>query len=269
MPRAQPGRVRFGRLPRSYDRQPSCAGNKFPDRARRYGTCGGQLLAGWRFRKGYSYADVVRCIAAIRLARTAVGSEFDLEPAIAENVLLNSLGQDGPRATDHPERFRAVIALMDALAESVLPSDEDVDDLLAEARELADRSTANDQPLRSSAVQARIFASPADPKYQAWGASTLTCPSRYARNSSRRSSVAGSGRCRTARPLPQPLPFPPSTGVVKIGRTHLEDAVPLTVGQEWSGYARQLSQAIDRAKASATGLYELAAGGTAGTGPAA
>src|SRR5580693_8300999 len=55
--------------------------------------------------------------------------------------------------------------------------------------------------------------------------------------------------------------------VVKIGRTHLEDAVPLTVGQEWSGYAHQLTQAIDRAVASAAGLYELAAGGTAvGTG---
>lgn len=55
--------------------------------------------------------------------------------------------------------------------------------------------------------------------------------------------------------------------VVKIGRTHLEDAVPLTVGQEWSGYAHQLAQAIDRATASAQGLYELAAGGTAvGTG---
>jgi fumarate hydratase class II len=56
-------------------------------------------------------------------------------------------------------------------------------------------------------------------------------------------------------------------GVVKIGRTHLEDAVPLTVGQEWSGYAHQLRQAIDRVNASTTGLYELAAGGTAvGTG---
>ncbi|MFH8476525.1 class II fumarate hydratase [Streptomyces sp. NPDC018000] len=55
--------------------------------------------------------------------------------------------------------------------------------------------------------------------------------------------------------------------VVKIGRTHLEDAVPLTVGQEWSGYAHQLTQAIDRVTASAQGLYELAAGGTAvGTG---
>jgi fumarate hydratase class II len=55
--------------------------------------------------------------------------------------------------------------------------------------------------------------------------------------------------------------------VVKIGRTHLEDAVPLTVGQEWSGYARQLDQAIDGLERSCEGLYELAAGGTAvGTG---
>jgi fumarate hydratase, class II len=55
--------------------------------------------------------------------------------------------------------------------------------------------------------------------------------------------------------------------VVKIGRTHLEDAVPLTVGQEWSGYARQLEQAIAQLATSAEGLYELAAGGTAvGTG---
>jgi fumarate hydratase, class II len=56
-------------------------------------------------------------------------------------------------------------------------------------------------------------------------------------------------------------------GVVKIGRTHLEDAVPLTVGQEWSGYAHQLTQATGRLVASAEGLFELAAGGTAvGTG---
>ena len=55
--------------------------------------------------------------------------------------------------------------------------------------------------------------------------------------------------------------------VVKIGRTHLQDAVPLTVGQEWSGYAHQLAQAADRVTASADGLHELAAGGTAvGTG---
>ncbi len=55
--------------------------------------------------------------------------------------------------------------------------------------------------------------------------------------------------------------------IVKIGRTHLEDAVPLTVGQEWSGYAHQLRDAIRDIEASRRGLYELAAGGTAvGTG---
>ena len=55
--------------------------------------------------------------------------------------------------------------------------------------------------------------------------------------------------------------------VVKIGRTHLEDAVPLTVGQEWSGYARQLTQALAGLERSCTDLYELAMGGTAvGTG---
>jgi fumarate hydratase class II len=55
--------------------------------------------------------------------------------------------------------------------------------------------------------------------------------------------------------------------VVKIGRTHLEDAVPLTVGQEWSGYASQLADAADRLTTSGQGLLELAAGGTAvGTG---
>lgn len=55
--------------------------------------------------------------------------------------------------------------------------------------------------------------------------------------------------------------------VVKIGRTHLEDAVPLTVGQEWSGYAMQIHYALVRVEASLAGLYQLAAGGTAvGTG---
>ena len=55
--------------------------------------------------------------------------------------------------------------------------------------------------------------------------------------------------------------------IVKTGRTHLQDAVPLTVGQEWSGYAHQLRDAIARIRASELGLFELAAGGTAvGTG---
>jgi fumarate hydratase, class II len=55
--------------------------------------------------------------------------------------------------------------------------------------------------------------------------------------------------------------------IVKIGRTHLMDAVPLTLGQELSGYVAQIDQAVDRVKASLPGLYELALGGTAvGTG---
>jgi fumarate hydratase class II len=55
--------------------------------------------------------------------------------------------------------------------------------------------------------------------------------------------------------------------VVKIGRTHLQDATPLTVGQEWSGYAAQLDDALVILRQSMQGLYRLAIGGTAvGTG---
>jgi fumarate hydratase class II len=55
--------------------------------------------------------------------------------------------------------------------------------------------------------------------------------------------------------------------VVKIGRTHLQDAVPLTVGQEWSGWASQLRAARRRLDTALAECYELAAGGTAvGTG---
>jgi fumarate hydratase class II len=55
--------------------------------------------------------------------------------------------------------------------------------------------------------------------------------------------------------------------VVKIGRTHLEDAVPLSVGQEWSGWAAQIRACIAEIERSREGLYELALGGTAvGTG---
>ena len=56
-------------------------------------------------------------------------------------------------------------------------------------------------------------------------------------------------------------------GVVKIGRTHLQDATPLTVEQEMSGWASLLARDIERLKQSADGLYDLAIGGTAvGTG---
>ncbi len=55
--------------------------------------------------------------------------------------------------------------------------------------------------------------------------------------------------------------------VIKIGRTHLMDAVPLTLGQEFSGYVMQLSNGLDRIESCLTRLYPLALGGTAvGTG---
>jgi fumarate hydratase, class II len=55
--------------------------------------------------------------------------------------------------------------------------------------------------------------------------------------------------------------------VVKIGRTHLQDAVPLTLGQEFSGYVAQLDGDLARVRATLPGLYEIALGGTAvGTG---
>ncbi|MEM7617476.1 MAG: class II fumarate hydratase [Pseudomonadota bacterium] len=55
--------------------------------------------------------------------------------------------------------------------------------------------------------------------------------------------------------------------IVKIGRTHLQDATPLTLGQEFSAYAYQISQGIERVKATLPNLYKLAQGGTAvGTG---
>jgi fumarate hydratase class II len=55
--------------------------------------------------------------------------------------------------------------------------------------------------------------------------------------------------------------------IVKIGRTHMQDATPLTLGQEWSGYAGMLSDNLDRIEDALKGVYRLALGGTAvGTG---
>src|SRR2546422_5026040 len=55
--------------------------------------------------------------------------------------------------------------------------------------------------------------------------------------------------------------------IVKIGRTHMQDATPLTLGQEWSGYVGMLSDDLDRLEGTLRGVYQLALGGTAvGTG---
>jgi fumarate hydratase class II len=55
--------------------------------------------------------------------------------------------------------------------------------------------------------------------------------------------------------------------IIKIGRTHMQDATPLTLGQEWSGYAGMLSDDLERIEGALPGVYRLALGGTAvGTG---
>ena len=55
--------------------------------------------------------------------------------------------------------------------------------------------------------------------------------------------------------------------IIKIGRTHLQDATPITLGQEFSGYHSQLSKCIKRIEAALEEIYLLAQGGTAvGTG---
>ena len=55
--------------------------------------------------------------------------------------------------------------------------------------------------------------------------------------------------------------------IVKIGRTHMQDATPITLGQEWSGYAGMLSDNLERIQDALTGVYRLSLGGTAvGTG---
>jgi len=56
-------------------------------------------------------------------------------------------------------------------------------------------------------------------------------------------------------------------GIIKVGRTHTQDATPLTLGQEFSGYAQQIANGITRVEATLPGLMQLAQGGTAvGTG---
>lgn len=56
-------------------------------------------------------------------------------------------------------------------------------------------------------------------------------------------------------------------GIIKVGRTHLQDATPLTLGQEFSGYVVQIEKGIERVKSTLSDIYELAQGGTAvGTG---
>jgi fumarate hydratase, class II len=73
--------------------------------------------------------------------------------------------------------------------------------------------------------------------------------------------LPGLGSCRALGPSPG------ISDIIKIGRTHTQDATPLTLGQEFSGYATQVDKGIERVKACLPDIYELAQGGTAvGTG---
>jgi hypothetical protein len=80
-----------------------------------------------------------RFVASVRVARIADGEEYDLDPVATEDVLRSVLGQQGAQVVSGESRLRTVMALLDALAESELSTEADVDGLLAEARELADR----------------------------------------------------------------------------------------------------------------------------------
>src|ERR1700733_8170354 len=61
--------------------------------------------------------------------------------------------------------------------------------------------------------------------------------------------------------------FPRGKGVVKIGRTRMQDATPITLGEKWSGYMGRLSHNLERIEDALQGKYRLALGGTAvGTG---
>ena len=86
---------------------------------------------------------------------------------------------------------------------------------------------------------------------------------------SRRPNRSPTTCCPALRHLHRPW-SPSSRGfgdIIKIGRTHTQDATPLTLGQEFSGYAAQVANSIKRDRAHAAGIYELAQGGTAvGTG---
>jgi hypothetical protein len=106
------------------------------------------VAAGKRFGPLFTSGDLVRYVAGARIARLADGDAFDFDPVVGEDVLRDSLGQSVPRPADPGERFRAVVALLDALAGSELHSATDVDELLAQARALADQWLVTSRPVK-------------------------------------------------------------------------------------------------------------------------
>ena len=100
-------------------------------------------FARWRFSPRFTNADLVRYVASVRVSRIGDGVEYDIDPLFAENVLRYFLGSAGVSLPDSEVRLRAVVALLNALVDSELSSEEEIGALLAEARELADRWAAN------------------------------------------------------------------------------------------------------------------------------
>jgi hypothetical protein len=101
------------------------------------------VLAGRRFSPQFTRADLIRYVASVRASRIGDGSEYDFDPAAAERVLRYLLGSTDVRIPDSKPRLRLVVALLDALAESELSGEAEVDALLAEARDVADQWAIN------------------------------------------------------------------------------------------------------------------------------
>jgi hypothetical protein len=87
------------------------------------------------FAPRYTGADLIRYVASVRTARLNDGDDYDFDPVAGELVLRQALGHDGGPSPDPVERFRAVLALLDALAEN----EQDTDELITEARVLLDQ----------------------------------------------------------------------------------------------------------------------------------
>jgi hypothetical protein len=101
-----------------------------------------------RFAPSFTSADVVQFVASVRVARTADGDEYELDPVLAERVLRHVLGQQDQGTLELESWLRTVIALLDAFADAELSTLADVDELLAEARALADWWLAADHMRR-------------------------------------------------------------------------------------------------------------------------
>lgn len=95
------------------------------------------LLAGWRFWPRFTRADLISYVASLRASRAGDGTEYDLDPAAAENLLRYLLGSAHARIPDARQRIPTVMALLDALAASELPGQTEVEALLDQARHLA------------------------------------------------------------------------------------------------------------------------------------